>query len=167
MSIAAASPGRGHVEITTHVAADPEQVFARLDDQKRLAEHMTRPSLMMGGGRMGYVFDAAAGQAVGSRFRMSGEAFGLKLAVDQVVTERDPPRRKRWRTIGEPKLLIIGKYEMGFEVTPASQGAALRVWIDYDPPGLRWPGVRVLAKAYARWCVDQMASDAVRAMGPA
>lgn len=166
MSIAAAPRGRGHVEVTTRVAAGPQQVFHRLDDQKRLAEHMTRPSLMMGGGRMAYVFDAGGGQAVGSRFRMSGHAFGLRLAVDQVVTERDPPRRKRWRTIGEPKLLIIGKYEMGFEVTPAAQGATLRVWIDYDPPGLRWPGVRVLTEAYARWCVDQIAKDAVQAMGP-
>jgi hypothetical protein len=165
MSIAAAPPGRGHCEVTAYVPAGPERVFARLDDQKRLAEHMRRPSLMMGGGRMAYVFDAGAGQAVGSRFRMSGRAFGLRLSVDQVVTERDPPRRKSWRTTGEPRLLIIGKYEMGFEVAPAAQGSNLRVWIDYDPPSLRWPGVKLLTKAYARWCVDQMAKDAVRATG--
>lgn len=162
-SIAAAPARRGHCEVTAHVPAGPERVFARLDDQKRLAEHMRRPSLMMGGGRMAYVFDAGAGQAVGSRFRMSGRAFGLRLAVNQVVTERDPPRRNSWRTTGEPELLIIGKYEMGFDVAPAAQGSTLRVWIDYDPPGLRGPGVKLLTKAYARWCVVQMAQDAVRA----
>lgn len=161
----AAPAGRDHYEVTVQVPAGPERVFARLDDQKRLAGHMSRPSLMMGGGRMAYVFDAGEGQAVGSRFQLSGRAFGLELAVDQIVTERDPPRRKSWRTTGEPKLLIIGNYEMGFEVAPAAQGSTLRVWIDYDPPGLRWPGLKLLTRAYARWCVDQMATDALRAMG--
>lgn len=165
MSIAAPPPRQYHYEVTANVPSDPERVFARLDDQKRLAEHMSRPSLMTGGGRMAYVFDAGAGQVVGSRFQMSGRAFGLWLSVDQVVTERNPPRRKSWRTTGEPKLLIIGKYQMGFEVAPAAKGSTLRVWIDYDPPSLRWPGVKLLTKAYARWCVDQMAKDAVRATG--
>src|SRR3990167_6963246 len=77
---------------------------------------MGGPSAMMGGGRMTYAFDAQRGQAVGSHIRMGGEAFGLRLFVDEVVTVRDPPRRKVWRTTGEPRLIIIGAYEMGFEI---------------------------------------------------
>lgn len=74
-------------ETVVEVAATPEQVFARLDEQTRLAAHMERPSAMMGGGRMTYDFDAGRGQVVGSHIRMGGSAFGLSLAVDEVVTE--------------------------------------------------------------------------------
>ena len=152
-----------HNEASATVGAAPEAVFARLDDQTRLAKHMDRPSMMMGGGRMTYEFDSAKGQAVGSHIRMGGEAFGLKLAVEEVVTERDPPHRKVWRTIGVPALVVIGPYEMGFELQPARESSHLRVWIDYAPPanGIgRW--APWLGAFYAQWCVDQMAKDAAR-----
>jgi hypothetical protein len=146
-----------------HVAAAPEAVFARLDDQTRLAEHMEEPSAMMGGGRMTYKFDAGRGQAVGSHIRMGGSAFGVPLSVDEVVTERAPPARKAWRTEGPVRLLVIGGYAMGFEIAPEAEGARLTVWIDYELPrgpigGLAGP----LASLYARWCVNRMADDAVR-----
>ena len=150
-----------HDEASATLGAPPEAVFARLDDQTRLAKHMDQPSMMMGGGRMTYGFDTAKGQAVGSHIRMGGEAFGLKLAVEEVVTEREPPRRKVWKTIGVPTLVVIGPYEMGFELEPSAGGSHLRVWIDYDLPaaGLgRW--VPWLGAFYARWCVGQMVQDA-------
>lgn len=99
-----------HKEASVTVGAAPEAVFARLDDQTRLGEHMEKPSLMMGGGRMTYTFDAQRGQAVGSHIRAGGSAFGVKVDLDEVVTERIPPRRKAWRTVGEPRLLIVGPY---------------------------------------------------------
>lgn len=153
-----------HIEAAGQVAAKPEQVFERLDDQTRLAQHMEQSSMMMGGGRMAYDFDKAQGRAVGSHIKMSGQAFGLSLFVEEVVTERDPPRRKVWRTVGIPRLFVIASYEMGFEVAPAGNRTHLRVWIDYDLPshGLgRWLGT-VAGKAYARWCVGRMVSDAIR-----
>ncbi|MDO8324687.1 SRPBCC family protein [Phenylobacterium sp.] len=155
-----------HRQASVQVAATPERLFAHLDDQTRLAAHMARPSMMMGGGRMSYDFDERRGQAVGSHIRMGGRAFGLELFVDEVVTERIPPRRKVWRTVGRPRLIIIGDYEMGFEATPVPDGAALRVWIDYElaPAGLGRL-VPALADAYARWCVERMAGDARRTFG--
>ena len=155
-----------HMEASAHVAAEPHRVFALLDDQTRLAEHMGKPSLMMGGGKMTYELDEQKGQAVGSHIRMGGSAFGLRLFLDEVVTERIPPRRKVWQTVGTPRLVVIGTYEMGFELTGADAGSALRVWIDYDlPPRGLGRFVPALGDAYARWCVKQMASDAVRAFG--
>jgi hypothetical protein len=162
-----AATTRRHHERSAVIATSPEAVFARLDDQTRLAEHMEQPSMMMGGGRMTYDFDERRGQAVGSHIRMGGKAFGLELAVDEVVTERDAPRRKVWRTVGAPKLVIMGAYEMGFEITPLGSNANLRVWIDYEPlsrgPG-RW--VASLPEMYARWCVERMVEDAVTAFAP-
>lgn len=155
-----------HMEATARLAAEPHKVFAHLDDQTRLAEHMSKPSLMMGGGKMTYEFDKQKGQSVGSHIRMGGNAFGLQLSLDEVVTERIPPQRKVWQTVGTPRLVIIGSYEMGFELSATDEGSALRVWIDYELPP-RGPGrfVPALGDAYARWCVQQMASDAVRAFG--
>ncbi|MGA0608013.1 SRPBCC family protein [Phenylobacterium sp. VNQ135] len=143
--------------------AAPGAVFDRLDDQTRLAEHMSRPSLMMGGGRMTYEFDAGRGQAVGSHIRMGGAAFGLSLFVDEVVTLRDPPHLKVWRTTGEPRLLVIGGYEMGFTITEEGAGSRVSVWIDYALPNRGWARwVPALAELYARWCVRRMVTDAVQ-----
>ena len=155
-----------HKEAAARVAATPRAVFAHLDDQTRLAKHMSKPSLMMGGGKMTYDFDEQKGRAVGSHIRMGGSAFGLRLSFDEVVTERTPPRRKVWRTVGKPKLVVVGSYEMGFDLSAVDQGSALRVWIDYELPtsglGRLLPG---LGDAYARWCVEQMVRDAVSAFG--
>ena len=152
-----------HREATARVSASAREVFERLDDQTRLAEHMGRPSAMMGGGRMTYEFDVLRGQAVGSHIRMGGEAFGFRLFVDEVVTVRDPPRRKVWRTTGEPRLIIIGAYEMGFEIVDEGTSSRLRVWIDYARSDRGWSRrVPALADLYARWCVGRMVSDAVQ-----
>jgi hypothetical protein len=93
---------------------------------------------------------------------MGGRFLWLDLMVEEVVTERDPPRRKVWETRGAPRLVIIGGYRMGFEIEPDGTGSALCVFIDYDDPK-SWAG-RVLgalfAPLYARWCVERMAKDA-------
>jgi hypothetical protein len=145
------------------VRAGAEAVFAYLDDHARLARHMGERSWMMGGGRMALEFDADRGQAVGSCLRLSGRAFGFALSLREVVTERVPPTRKVWETVGEPRLLVIGAYRMGFAITPQGDTSHLRVFIDYALPSrgsARWLG-RVLGAGYARWCTRRMVEDAV------
>lgn len=156
-----------HREASADIAATPQTVFAHLDDQTRLAKHMSKPSLIMGGGKMTYDFDEQKGQAVGSHIRMGGSAFGLQLHLDEVVTERIPPRRKVWRTVGVPRLVVVGSYEMGFDLKAVDEASALRVWIDYElPPRGLGRLLPALGDAYARWCVEQMVRDAVLAFGP-
>lgn len=138
------------------VAAAPEILFIRLDDPARFGRHMSKPSLMMLGGSMSYAPDAAGGRAVGSRIAMTGNVLGLKLAVDEVVVIRDPPREKVWETVGSPRLVVLRGYRMGFRLEPDDAGTTLYAFIDYAPsPGLGW-----LARAYARWCVAKIISDA-------
>jgi hypothetical protein len=154
----------GHAEAAAHVAAQPQVLFDRLDDQTKLGEHMGRSSMMMGGGRMTYEFDEAHGKAVGAHIKFGGDAFGISIFVDEVVTERVPPFRKVWRTVGMPRLIVIGNYKMGFDLAPSNGGTDLSVWIDYELPsgGVgRWLGA-LPAKFYARWCVRKMANDAKR-----
>lgn len=154
-----------HFESRRLLPAAADAVFARLDDQTRLAAHMEKPSAMMGGGWMSYAFDANRGMAVGSRIHMGGSAFGLTMAVDEVVTERAPPHRKVWRTVGTPRLLIVAGYELGFGIADAPTGCELTVWIDYWLPR-GWLGAllgRLLGGVYARWCVGRMVGDATTA----
>ena len=116
-----------HAEASAMIAASAELVFARLDDQTRLAEHMGRSSMKMGGGRMTYEFDGGKGQAVRFHIRMGGAAYGLRLSLTEVANEAGPPRHKVWRTVGAPKLIIIGSYTMGFEIDPKAGESQLLV----------------------------------------
>ena len=149
-----------HHESSALIAARPKAVFDYLDDPARLAGHMTRSSWMMGGGRMDVRIDAERGQTVGSRIVMKGRAFGLPLELEEAITERNPPTSKVWSTVGAPRLVVIGGYRMGCELRAEREGTRLRVFIDYDlPPRRRWLG-RLFARAYARWCTQQMVDDA-------
>ena len=110
------------------------------------------------------ILDERRAQRVGSHIRVSGRVFGLELSLDEVVTEREPPTRKVWETVDSPRLLVIGPYRMGFEVTPRESGSQLRVFIDYALPSPwpeRWLG-RVFGGYYAHWCTQTMVDDAVR-----
>ena len=84
--------------------------------------------------------------------------MGFNLCLEEVVTERVPPRHKAWETVGNPTLLVIGNYRLGFDINSSD----LRIFIDYDLPAsskLRWLG-NLLGSIYAKWCVGQMAKSA-------
>lgn len=118
---------------------------------------------MMLGSRMEISTDDGGGRAVGSRIRMSGRVLGIRLSLDEVVVEREPPRRKAWDTV-EARLIVIGQYRLGFELTPHEERCELRVFIDYGWPegALSRCIATALAKSYARWCTERMAGDAVK-----
>jgi hypothetical protein len=108
--------------------------------------------------------DAGQGKEVGSRLRLHGIVCGLRLSMEEAVVERTPPYRKFWETIGEPRLLVIGRYRMGFEIEALGSSSRLTVFIEYDRPSAsatRWLGV-LFGGRYARWCTERMANDAAR-----
>lgn len=155
-----------HHDRAVFIDAPPEQVFAFVDDHSRLSSHMGESSWMMGGGRMAVELDDAKGQTVGAHIRLSGRIFGLRLFLDEVVTRRDPPFAKVWETVGTPRLLVIGWYRLGVEITPEARGSRLRVFIDYDLPAgwARWLGL-LFGGVYAKWCVAQMLAGASKHFG--
>ena len=156
-----------HAEASAFLAARPEQVFARLDDQAMLGSHMAKPSAMMLGGRMTYDLDAAQGRSVGAVIRMGGTFLGLTLSVVEVVTERTPPTLKVWETQGPQRMLVIEAYRMGFACKAEGSGTTLRVFIDYRLPAGRFGRIfgPIFAPIYARWCVARMVGDAKRHFG--
>jgi hypothetical protein len=166
---------RHHAEKSSLLRASAEQVFAYLDDHSRLSAHMSRRSWRMGWGRFELRLDELKGRAVGSHIRLAGTAFGLRLELDEVVVEYEPPTRKIWETVGQPRLLVIGPYQMGYSIGSASgeadprdhRGVRLAVFIDYSLPS--GPFGRFLGYLfghwYARWCVARMVAEADAAFG--
>jgi hypothetical protein len=158
-----------HYECSASIACQADEVYAYLDDHARLSSHMSKSSWMTGGMRMEISFDSGRGQNIGSLIRLRGTVLGVDLLVEETVTERDPPRRKVWETIGTPKLLVIGQYRMGFELTPQVVGSLLRVYIDYALPErapARWLGY-IFGGYYAKWCTRKMVGDAAKHFGVA
>lgn len=160
---------RRHDEIEVRSRRSAAEVFDVLDEHRNLAAHMGRGFGAMGGGRMSLTADEYQGRRVGSRLGMAGSAFGITLALEEVVTLREPPTRKSWETIGNPALVVIGGYAMGFAVAPAETGCTVRFFIDHDlPPRNRWLGI-LFGRPLARWCLRRMAEvvpDPIRLMPP-
>ena len=100
--------------------------------------------------------DEKNGQKVGSHIRLDGTVFGIHLFLDEVVTHYEPPHLKTWKTIGTPKLLIIGNYQMKIEIKSDERGSLISVSIDYELPKKNvWLG-KLFSGWYAKWCVQQM-----------
>lgn len=153
-----------HFGVTANVNAPAEQVFNFADDPAHLASHMNKKSWMMGNGMMEMTVDDAGGKAVGSVISLAGKAFGIRMSLEEAVTERVPPLRKVWETLSEPHILVVGSYRMGFEVSDADSGSSFRVFIDYTRPTkgvgriIGW----LLGKWYAKWCTQRMLKDTVK-----
>lgn len=149
---------------TLPVRAAAGALFDYLDDHRGLSVHIEQRSWAMMGSRMEVHMDARETRAVGSKFGFTGSFLGVRLAVNEIVTGRDPPCLKTWATIGEPTLWVIGRYKMGFRIVPRSTSSVLTVFIDYDLPespetrALGW----LIGGLYARWCTRRMTGDAAR-----
>lgn len=149
-------------EARVHLNAPVADVFAHLDDPRMLTGHMSESSWKMGGGSMQTQMDAGKGQKIGSVVTLTGCVLGMELVVSEAITERIPPNRKVWETFGIPRLLIIGNYRMGFDLKAEAGGTVLTIFIDYELPERGWPRLvgRLLGRAYAKWCTEQMVHDA-------
>ncbi len=149
-----------HYEESIVVDSSPEELFVFVDNHKQFSSHMGKSSWMMGGGHMETTVDAGNGQKAGSHICMSGTAFGMKLFLDEVVTQYEPPYKKAWETVGSPELIVIGHYGMGFEIKPQNTGSTLRIFIDYELPTKNvWLGI-LFGDIFAKWCVHQMVEGA-------
>ncbi len=156
--VSTARPFPLHAESSVLVRVTPEVAFAFLDTHENIAAHMDRPSWAMLGGAMTSSMDRLAGKETGSVILIEGTVLGISISLAEEIVERVPPRRKRWETIGTPRLIVISGYRMGFNVERAGDGCQVTVTIDYDIPEGFWGRLfgRVFAPVYARWCVQRI-----------
>lgn len=152
----------GFAETRGSIDAPAAAVFDFLDDQANLSAHMGKSSGMMLGSAMAIHMEPDHTRSVGSAFGFTGKVLGVPLKVEEVVTGREPPSRKTWETTADPCLWVIGRYQMGFELTPDGRVTNVRVYIRYALPsvGLPWLLGRLFGGWYATCCTGQMVSDA-------
>lgn len=161
-SLATSMTWQRTLQETIVVAAPPARVFAWIDDPANTGLHMSRPSMAMLGGslRVEQLSPNAAG--VGATYRSRGRVLGLPIDFTTAVTVWVSGREKIWRTVGTPRLIVLGDFQMRFSLTACEDdGTNLVLAIDYNVPA-RFPGRhlgRVLAAPYVRWCLRRMACD--------
>ena len=150
-------------ERSAFVNAPISTVFEYVDDPARLAAHMSKSSWRMGGGSFAFQLDDGQGKQVGSHIRLSGKMFGFQVSLDEIVTDYGSPILKVWETCSEPRLLVIGSYRMGFELSESGETTKLRVFLDYAYPvaGISRLLSRLCGRYYADWCVHRMVQDTV------
>lgn len=118
------------------IEAPAERVFAYVDDIRNLARHMSeRGSMPMMGSKLSLDIVTAAQTGLGATYRYNGRIMGLAIDFSETVTRYEAGREKIWRTIGEPRLLIIDSYEMAVRVEALTDVASrLTFSIDYQLP---------------------------------
>jgi hypothetical protein len=153
---------------TVEIRAPSEAVFAHVDDIRNLGWHMTsRSSMAMMGSRLRLEILSDQPTGLGATYCYSGTMMGLSIDFSESVTKYVPPREKVWRTIGEPRLLIIASYEMCVTVEPLSSSSSrLTLSIVYElPRSAFWRIVGLLlARPYSRWCLRRMLQDTRHAL---
>jgi hypothetical protein len=151
-----------HFEEQTTVNAPADLLFDYLDDFQQIGAHMTRSSWMMAGSKMRYEFDDGKGRRLGARVRLLGSFLGLNLEIDERVIDRVPARSKAWQTVGNPRMLILARYRMGFSLRSFAHGCRVTAFIDYALPakGIGRLLGQVAGGAYARWCVRNVLQQA-------
>ncbi len=147
-----------HQEKIVFVKATPTEVFEFIDEHSHLSSHMGKSSWMMSGGKMETSIDSGHFKKIGSHLKMEGKVFGILLFLDEVVTHYDPPNRKEWKTVDEPRLIVIGGYKMGIEINKVNNGSKVKLFIDYQLPKSFFirPISYLLGPLYANWCLQQM-----------
>jgi hypothetical protein len=153
---------------TVVLPASPERVFAQLDDSSKAGMHMSESSMMMMGSKLRLEQLSAQAAGPGATYRWYGKMMGLTIDFQQTITHWEPPRRKRWETIGEARIIIMRWYRMGFDLEPVENGTSVTLFIEYERP--RHWFYRTLsllfAPWYCRWCLNSMLRDARQALEP-
>jgi hypothetical protein len=149
----------------TEIFAPPEKVFAHMDNINNVSWHMSGESSMpMMGGRLKLeVIDDREG--VGRTYRWKGSVMGMKIDIKETVTKWVANRDKTWKTIEHPKMIVLSRYTMHLLLTPTRNGTFVVFEIDYDIPKTQWGWVigKLLARKYAKWCLQRACEDAKKA----
>jgi hypothetical protein len=145
---------------TVSIAASSERVFAYVDDIRNLARHMSENrSVPMMGSKLKLEIVTTEPTGIGATYRYSGQMLGLVLDFSETVITYVAGREKIWRTVGNPKLLIMRGYEMRVLVEPVTPASSnLTISIDYELPvsGFWRAAGWLLAPVYSRWCLTGM-----------
>lgn len=151
----------------TEILAPPEKVFEYMDDINNVGWHMSdKSSMPMMGGRLKLeVIDDKEG--VGGAYRWKGGVMGMAIDIKETVIKWIKNSEKTWVTIENPRMIVMSKYTMHLLLTPAEKGTKVLFEIDYSLPRTPWGWIigMLLARKYAKWCLQRACEDAKKALG--
>ncbi|MBI2184028.1 MAG: SRPBCC family protein [Thaumarchaeota archaeon] len=151
-----------HAQKVIEIRAGPTEVFAHMDDIRNVGWHMEgKRSMPMMGGKLRLERLSESPTGVGATYRWYGSVMGMKVDFTEVVTKYVGNREKIWRTIGDPKIIIMSSYEMRLKLNLTDSGTQVVFEIDYELPHT-WYGKifgKLLAGWYAEWCLRRACED--------
>lgn len=147
-----------HLSSQTIVQASPTEVFGCLDDMHEIGKHMTESSMPLMGSKLKFEILSPNVTDIGATYRYYGKIMGLPLDITEVVRSYKMNEEKYWETIGEPKIIIMSHYVLGFQLQPTAGGTQATFVIDYEIPqhGLSKILGLLLSNWYAHWCLRMM-----------
>lgn len=147
-----------HLSNQIIVQASPAEVFSRLDDMTEIGKHMTESSMPLMGSKLKFAILSPNETDIGATYRYYGKIMGLTLDITEVVRRYKLNEEKFWETIGEPKIIIMSHYVLGFQLKPTTGGTQATFSIDYEIPqrGLGKVLGILLSNWYAHWCLRMM-----------
>lgn len=148
------------------INASPETVFRYVDDIRNTGWHMTKASMPLMGSKLNLEILSKNSSGEGATYRWCGKVMGFTIDFTETVTKWIVNKEKRWKTVGEPRLVIISNYEMWFLVEPVSGQTKLTFGINYElPEPVLWRFLGwLLADWYCKWCLDHMTTDGKKAL---
>ncbi|MCL5985366.1 MAG: SRPBCC family protein [Actinobacteria bacterium] len=151
---------------TTEIKASADVVFAYVDDIHNTGWHMMKSSMPLMGSKLNLEILSQNPTGAGATYRCYGKVLGLTIDFTETVIKWIPGKERVWRTIGKPKIIIMKNYEMWFTIEPIGSETRLTFGITYDlPRSLFWKMIGLLlAGWYSRWCLENMCSDAKKAL---
>jgi hypothetical protein len=155
-----------HLSQSVQIAASPAAVFDHVDDIHNTGWHMEKSSMPLMGSKMTVEVLSKNHSGLGATYRWTGKVLGMTLDFTETIVKWVKNKERVWRTIGEPKIIIMGNYEMAFFIEPVEGGSELTFEIRYELPKPffgKLLGV-LLANWYSKWCLNNMCRDAKAAL---
>lgn len=148
------------------IHAPVSAVFSHVDDIRNTGWHMTESSMPLMGSKLNLEIISKKPTGLGATYRWYGKVMGLTMDFTETVTQWERNRARVWKTIGKPRIIIMGNYEMWFNLKPVGDKTRLTFGIAYDlPRSFFWKIVGLLLAApYSRWCLRNMCRDAKEAL---
>ena len=148
------------------IKSSPEKVFAYADDIHNTGWHMSKSSMPMMGSKLKLEILSKNPTGEGAVYRWSGKVMGLTIDFSEIVTKWVKNKERVWKTIGQPKIIIISNYEMWFFTDPSEKNTKLTFGISYDLPKDIFGFILgfLLADWYSKWCLNNMCQGAKDAL---
>src|SRR5689334_281254 len=127
----------------------PEKVFIYMDNLGNTGMHMMESSAMMMGSKLQLEQLSKNRTGLDSKFRWYGKMMGLKMDFTVVVTKWIKSREKVWETVGKPKMIILGWYQMHLLLSSLGGGTLAELSISYTYPQHVFG--KILAFFFSRW----------------